>query len=350
MDNQTIRTVLSKYPKDRRNGKVYPLVHSAGLSDAEYWMVEATTGLFCLRSQPQETLSIDRLQYIQAVLWHAVYEGFDLVPLPYETRRHTGIVEYHGRLWELLPWLKGEKIETFQKVEPAQVVSAMMTLAQFHEVTSTFPLPSEPYGLSPAIHRHLARWKIWVSGQIQELASRIRARQRETNELQDMELILESLVLLDHFRMFGGNAMMMFYRGSRFLVPIQPVIGNLGRRHLLFDRDGLCGITDFKELGTDSVALDIASLLGSLGGNNPRLWNYGLKAYRSVRPLSDEEMYLVLAFDFAEMILAGLDWLDLLFLKQREFRAEQKRAILERLRWQTARLNQYRFGQTNFVA
>jgi len=350
MDIKTIRTVLSEYPKDHRIGKIYPLTHKAGLSGAEYWMVESGAGHFCLRGQPQETLSINRLQYIQAVLWHAVYEGFDLVPLPSETRDHKGVVECDGRFWELLPRLEGRKIESFEKVDATQIVSAMLTLAQFHEVTSTFPLPNEPLGLSPTVQKHLNRWKSWVGGDIHELTNRLRLLQRETCGFQEMALIRESVILLDHFLTFGGNAMTMFTRGTRLAVPIQPVIGNVNRRHLLFDDDGLCGIIDFKELGVDSVALDIASLLGSLAGNDPKLWNYGLKAYRSIRPISDEELYLVTAFDFADMVLSGLEWLDLLFLKQREFRPEQKQAILERLRWQTTRLNQYRFGQTNFVA
>jgi len=350
MDIKTIRTVLSEYPKDYRIGKIYPLLHLAGLSEAECWMVETMSGNFCLRGQSQEVLSINRLQYIQSVLWHAVYEGFDLVPLPIETRQHKGIVECDGQLWELLPWLEGHKIDFFEKVDSTQIVSAMLSLAQFHEVTSTFPLPNEPLGLSPTIQKYFTRWKNWVGGDIHELASRIRTRQRETSELQEVELIRESLVLLDHFLMFGGEAMTMFTRGSRLPVPIQPVIGNISRRHLLFDEDGLCGMIDFKELGADSVSLDIASLLGDLAGNDPKLWSYGLKAYRSIRPLSDEELYLMIAFDFAEMILVGLEWMDLLFLKQREFRQEQKQAILERLRRQTGRLNQYRFGQTNFVA
>ena len=350
MDIKTVRTVLSEYPEDYRIGKIYPLFHFASLSNAEYWLVEAEAGNFCLRGQSQETLSVNHLQYIQAVLWHAIYEGFDLVPLPLETRQRKGIVEYAGWLWELLPWLEGHKIDSFDKVDSTQIVSAMLTLAQFHEVTSTFPLPNEPLGLSPTIQKHQARWKSWVGNEIHELANRIRTRQRETSDLQETELIRESLLLLDHFLMFGGDAMAMFARGGRLSVPIQPIIGNVNRRHLLFDEGGLCGMIDFKELGADSVSLDIASLLGSLAGNDPKLWNYGLKAYRSIRPLSDEELYLMIVFDFAEMILSGLEWLDLLFLKRREFRPEQKQAILERLRWQSARLNQYRFGQTNFVA
>ena len=355
MDIQTIRTVLSEYPKDYRIGKIYPLLHLGSLGEAEYWMVETVAGSFCLRGHSQEILSINRLQYIQAVLWHAVYEGFDLVPLPLETRKHKGMVENGGRLWELLPWLEGHKIDAFEKVDTTQIVSAMLSLAQFHEVTSTFPLPNEPLGLSGSIQRLFTRWKSWVGGEIHELANGIRARQRETSGLvtsdfQEGELIRESLVLMDHFLMFGGEAMTMLTRGGRLLVPIQPVIGNVSRRHLLFDEDGLCGMIDFKELGADSVSLDVASLLSSLAGNDPKLWSYGLKAYRSIRPLSDEELYLMIAFDFAEMMLVGLEWLDLLFLKRREFRKEQKQAILERLRWQTGRLNQYRFGQTNFVA
>ncbi len=350
MDIQTIRTVLSEYPEDHRIGKITPLPYSRGLSRAEHWVVDAEAGRFTLRRWPRGTPSINRLQYIQAVLWHTVYEGFELVPLPCETLEHKGFVEVDGSVWELLPWLNGDKIDDGGKIAPTQIVSAMLTLAQFHEVTSTFPLPNDPLGGSETIGRYLTRWKYWVGGEIHELSHRIRAKQRETTDLRETELIRESLLLLDHFLTFGGQAMTMFVRGSRLCVSIQPVLGNAHRRHLLFDEDGVSGILDAKELGVDSVSLDIATLLGSLAGNDPRLWSYGLKAYRSIRPLSDEELYLMTAFDFAEMILSGLEWLNLLFLKQWKFNPEQRATILERLRWQTKRLNDYRFGQTNFVA
>ena len=350
MDFKAIRAVLSEYPEDYRIGKIYPREYAASLSGAEHWIVESVAGCFQLRCLPQNALTINRLQYIQAVLWHAVYEGFDLVPLPSETLEHKGFVEHGGRLWELLPWLDGQVLGTHASVNATHIVSAMMTLAQFHEVTATFPLPNEPHGWSEAVQGHLTRWKSWIGSDIHELTSRIRARQKETKDLREMELIRESFVLIDHFLTFGGQAMTMFVRGSRLPVPIQPVIGNVNRRHLLFDEDGVCGMIDFKELGADSVALDIASLLGSLAGNDAKLWNYGLKAYRSIRSLSDEELYLMTAFDFAEMILSGLEWIKLIFLKEQEFYAEQRQAILERIRWQTRRLNHYRFGQTNFVA
>ena len=350
MDFKAIRTVLSEYPEDHRIGKIYPHAYVAGLSGAEHWIVESAVGRFRLRCLPQNALTINRLQYIQAVLWHAVYEGFDMVPLPCETLEHKGFVEYGGTMWELLPWLDGKIIGSHDPVSATHIVSAMMTLAQFHEATSTFPLPNEPHGWSEGIQGQLTRWKSWIGSDIHELTNRIRVRQKETKDLREMELIRESFVLLDHFLTFGGQAMAMFVRGSRLSVPIQPVIGNVNRRHLLFDADGVCGMVDFKELGADSVALDIASLLGSLAGNDPKLWSYGLKAYRSIRPLSDEELYLMTAFDFAEMVLSGLEWIKLVFLKDREFRSEQRQSILERIRWQTRRLNHYRFGQMNFVA
>ncbi len=108
--------------------------------------------------------------------------------------------------------------------------------------------------------------------------------------------------------------MALLSRSSRLTSPIQPVIGNACRRHFRFDDDGVCGILDLKEIVVDTVALDIATLLGSLAEADERLWRLGLKAYSQVRPLSDNELLLLEAFDCSRVVLEGLDYLSRHFL------------------------------------
>ena len=354
LDNNTIQSVLSAYPNNHRSREIYPLTHT-GLSGTMYWKVDADAGTFCLRRWPCGIPSINQLQYIQAVLWHAVYEGFDIVPLPCETSDHKGFVSAFGSLWELLPWIAGSKdlpgsskmhasVRSYSKTEPDKVVSAMITLAQFHEITSTFPLPNEPLGISAAVQRALFRWKEWIGRKIELLFKEIASTEDCVKDSLETELLHESRKIAAHFATLGGSGMMMFSRGSRLKVPIQPSIGNANRRHFLFDSNGVCGMIDFKEMGADSVAYDIATLLGSMVGNDPKLWCYGIKAYQSVRPLSCEEQYLAGVLDFAEMILSNLRWLDSYFLKKITFQPKQMSAILENLRWQNQRLDDYRSG------
>ncbi|MGL6195003.1 MAG: hypothetical protein ACRC2T_09300 [Thermoguttaceae bacterium] len=353
VDRRTIQMILSEYPKDHQSEDVYPVSHVSGLSGAQYWKVDAPAGVFCLRRWPKGVPTVDRIQYMQAVLWYAVVEGFDLVPLPCETLKHNGYVTANGCIWEMLPWMSGAKEprntplvrSKKQKTEVMRIVSAMLTLAHFHESTAEFPLPNEPVGVSEAIEQHLKKWKEWVNGRIALLLAQIRNHEREENSRLDADLIKNSLAMVGHFLALGASGLTMFNRGRRLFVPIQPSIGNADRRHLLFDHNGVCGMLDFKSLGADSVSLDIATLIGSMAGNDPDLWAAGLKAYKSVRPLSDEEMYLISAFDFAEMTLSGLALLEQIYMRKIAFRKEQLEAISSIISWQVQRLNDYRFGK-----
>ncbi len=383
VDSKLIENVLSAYSEDYRSKDVFVIDHSAGLSGAEYWKIDAPTGPFCLRRWPTGLPTLDHLQYTQAVLWYLAFEGFDIVPLPCETSDNKGFVFCEEHYWELLPWMGGtkdlpnslngeeshpdseggdfaESVEntvspihaefSSNRVEPSRIVSAMLTLAQFHEITSTFPLPNEAKGISFRVQRNLFLWKEWTKDRLISLTEQLRIHKRSARTFLDMELILEGQTMIESFLSAGNNGMMMFVRGSQISVPIQTTIGNADRRHLLFDSEGVCGMIDFKEMGADSVALDIASLLGSMAGNDPKLWTYGLKAYKSIRNLNEEELYLTMILDFGEMILSGLEWLDKIYLKKVPLSREQQLAILDRLRWRTGRLKNLRFDQSSFVA
>ena len=100
--------VLAAYPDDHQPLDVEPLGSAGGFSGASFWRVRTASETLCLRRWPQEHPSTDRLEFIQAVLWHVTREGFAAVPLPRETRRHSGYVRHGGYLWELEPWMPGE--------------------------------------------------------------------------------------------------------------------------------------------------------------------------------------------------------------------------------------------------
>src|SRR5690606_24026800 len=98
------RAVLGAYPRECRPARAIALGGGGGFSGAMLWRLETPAGQLCLRCWPPEHPSVERLQFIHAVLWHVRQEGFTLAPVPIETRNRTGFVEQHGRLWELCPW------------------------------------------------------------------------------------------------------------------------------------------------------------------------------------------------------------------------------------------------------
>jgi Ser/Thr protein kinase RdoA (MazF antagonist) len=70
---------------------------------------------------------------------------------------------------------------------------------------------------------------------------------------------------------------------------------------------------------TDSVATDVARLLGSLVHDDAQGWEAGLSAYQEVRPFSAEERDLVRVFDESAVLLSGLSWIEWVFRDGRCF-------------------------------
>lgn len=98
---------------------------------------------------------------------------------------------------------------------------------------------------------------------------------------------------------------------------------------MLFVGDDVSGLIDFGAMQPDSVAADIARLLGSLAGDDRQAWTTGLAAYESVRPLSEPERTLIPIFDQANTVLSGLNWLQWIYLDRRQF--DNRQAVMQRL-------------------
>ena len=313
------RHILSAYSERFHAADVVRLDPSRTLGDCRYWRIETAGEMFCLRQWPKGTPEKERMQFVQAVLWHSVCEGVDFVPLPFETLENKGFVEHENGYWELLPWIgdeeeSGATSAEVREREAFQTVSAMMSLAQFHLAVSTFPLPNFPRSISPGIRNDLAEWEKWITGRFSSLFEILRGTADCPAHRPENRLAEAGLSLLNRAVKSAGNLMVLLTRAARISVPILPTIGNAHRRHLRFDDDGVYGILDLKEITIDGVSRDIATLLASLAGTDPLLWNLGIKAYRQVRPLFDEELFVLEAFDRSRLFLEALGYLERIFL------------------------------------
>jgi homoserine kinase type II len=110
---------------------------------------------------------------------------------------------------------------------------------------------------------------------------------------------------------------------------VQPCLRDLWHDHLLFEGDRLTGLVDYGAVKADHVAADLARMLGSLVGNDPEGWECGLRSYRRVRELNDNEERLAHALDRTGAILSLVNWLRWLYHEGRPY--ENLPAIARRM-------------------
>jgi homoserine kinase type II len=101
--------------------------------------------------------------------------------------------------------------------------------------------------------------------------------------------------------------------------PLQPCVRDLRHAHLLFDGDDLTGLIDFGAMDVDSVAGDLARLIGDWFPNDRAARAEALQAYESDRPLSTTEHSLIATFERANSLLIGAHWLRMCFVEGRVF-------------------------------
>ena len=128
----------------------------------------------------------------------------------------------------------------------------------------------------------------------------------------------------------------MIELASRAQVELQPCIRDVWHDHVLFQISSVSGIVDFGAMRAESIASDIARLLGSLVHDDMVGWHLGMSAYQSVRTLSDAESLLVTAFDRTTVLMGGLQWLEWIYCQGRQF--EDREAVIARLDETLARL------------
>jgi len=315
------RRVLLAYPADCQPRQAAFLGGAGGFSGALFWRLETDRGPLCLRAWPPEHPCRERLEFIQAVLWHASQEGFRRAPLPLETRTHAGYVCEAGRFWQLEAWLPG-KADFHERPTPERLRAALRALAEFHLAAATFPLPERPPGAVPGIAERRDRLLGLSSDHLRQLSEAVVPGDWPALAWRAGQWLALAPRAIPRVR--GCVA-----RAAEFSAPLQPCIRDVWHDHVLFDGDRVTGLIDFGALRADHVAGDVARLLGSLAGDDRESWRQGLDAYSGLRPLEPDEIALVEAFDEANTLLAGLSWLEWIYLDGRQF--SDRQAVVERL-------------------
>ena len=303
--------VLAAYPDDCRPQVLEDLGGGGGFSGARLWRVHARRGMLCLRRWPPEHPGTERLEFIQAVLWHVTQEGFRLVPLPYETRKHKGYVVHGEHLWELSPWMEG-RADYREKPNRARIEAALQALAKFHIAAASFPLPQANPALIPAVRLRMEAIAYWTPARLEQVRQAVADYHGPYPKSCCQEIL----------RIYRASAETLRTQLAPLVdmrLNLQPCIRDIWDEHVFFDGDEVSGIVDFGSMNVDQVATDVARLLGSLAANDADAWEAGLRAYSCWRTLSSDERRLAKALHQVSSVLAGMSWLKWLFVEGRQF-------------------------------
>lgn len=303
---------------------------SGGFSGAVIWRVSVAGTELCLRRWPQVHPSLNGLMAMHGLLQHVSAAGFDRVPVPLSTRFGETYFVNEDHLWELTPWLPGKPLLSSAPTQ-TRLSAALKVLAQFHQLAETYQYQqSKPTAApSPGLLERLATLQRLQRGELQHFWQATRAA--EASDLR--ELAFELLEGIGH----SVNAVGAYLEQvARIPLPLQWCLRDVRHDHILFGDEQVTGLLDFGAVAVESVAGDVARLLGSLANEDQEIWPHGIEAYERHRPLATAERQAIVGFDRGGVICSAANWVRWLFVEGRSF--PQIHALHDQLVWLRTRL------------
>lgn len=295
-------------------------VDTDGFSGARLWRVIDDDRQYCLRRWPEGT-NPERVKSINSVL---AQTDLPFIPRPVVANSLESVFTHAHHEWTLQPWMPGQSIT---KLPPPYAVlrNAVQAVALFHQMTA-----SNRFSNDSSKDEFAQQSLALVKGQPPGLRFRV---EQATSHLQHdlnglgtanipsrlAELNPRRERLIPLFLEVAPRIIDASRSALQWEVPLQPCIRDIHAGHVLFTGDQVTGLIDFDAMRLDSVATDLARMLGSYCSDDRELWDAGLAAYHEIRPLSNDERDLVVHYDRLAVLLTGLQWLDWMLLEGKQF-------------------------------
>jgi homoserine kinase type II len=258
-----------------------------------------------LRAWPEGGRRREHLEAVHDWLRAAADLGF--LALPTAAADGRTVAACSGRLWQVEPWMSG-KPDLADPPSAGHVNAAFSGVAMLHGRLARHATEGTSPGMAAAVLEIEALRKSGFDRIEAALGCSL------ADEIQPQARKWLSLARTLAPRLLPG-----LLDAARLRVPLQPCLRDARPEHFLFEGDRLTGLVDYGAIGIESVAADLARLIGEwLGGNGP-LRARAMSSYESVRSLNDSERALATAFESAADLLIGAHWLRWHFLEHRRF-------------------------------
>jgi len=301
-----------------------------GLSGAIVWRVSTPEQDLCLRRWPQVHPTIDGLSAIHGLLQHIAEAGYRLAPAPLSTLAGGTFFLNEDHLWELAPWMPGEA-SFRQQPSYEKLASAMAALADFHRAATAYQFAgnSAHKAPSPGLLQRLEILRSLQQGELEQLWKETRSA--EASDLREL-----AFELLEGINRLLADVTRQLEVIATVPLPLQWCLRDVRHDHLLFTGEQVTGLIDFGAVAVDSVACDLARLIGSMVNDRADDWQKALGAYSQRRPLSIDERRAIAGFDAGGTICSATNWVRWLFVEGRSF--PQIHALHDQLVWLRDRL------------
>jgi Phosphotransferase enzyme family len=278
-----------------------------GLSGARLWWFRAGHGDLVLRAWPSHGPGRKHVEQLHRWLFMASELGF--VPVPVRDRAGRSLQEWGGTLWEVTPWLPG--VPDFSCPPLGEHLRfAFSGLALFHQRLGS----EQANELSAGLRRRHDEISHLIEGGFDTLETAI-MRQSDADSAHRRA----ALGWLSLARNLAPRAVEPLTRASNLVIPVQPTVRDARPEHFLFDGERLSGLVDFGAMGVDSVAGDLARLIGEWTGGDATARREALASYERVRPLDPTEVELIAVFEAGTALLIGERWVRWHFIEHRTF-------------------------------
>jgi Ser/Thr protein kinase RdoA (MazF antagonist) len=304
--NSPGKALFDRYSASTRpTSPVKPLGNAGGLSGARLYRFESVRGPLVARRWPLDGPDLVRLIPIHAWLKSAGDLGFVAVPVP--TLDGRTIVDLDGRTWEIDPWMPGEA-DLGRPPSTAHLRAGFAGLAAFLGRLARERTIEPSPGLAHRLEE-IDRLRVGEFAQIRAALD----RSPGDPALMPARLWLDRAVIL------APSVAEATRQAASRRLPVQPCLRDARPDHFLFEGDRLAGLVDFGAMARDSVAGDLARLLGEWVGPDRSARGEALMAFEAVLPLTEAELRAIEVFRSANALLGAARWARWHFLEGRTF-------------------------------
>lgn len=308
-DDSHIAQLLSHYPACHRSTWSACQV-SGGFSAAIVVRITTQFAEFALRGWPTGSTNESRIIGLHRLLRCVHDQEIRQVAVPIATNQGRTLISAFGRWWQLEPWMPGVA-DFANKPTNEKLRAAMQCLARWHRAAATFSprgdectwFESSRSGNSPAVMQRLAMLQRLQHGDARRLAVRLGTQ-------QDSPLRSQALRVVELFQHLAARTESELERARALSAPLQPCLRDVWHDHVLYSNDEVTGLIDPSACRTESVAADLARLLGSLLDEHQRQWALALDEYATVRVLSNNELALVPVLYCSGVLLSAMTWVE----------------------------------------